>query len=564
MAARVWGIDLGTTYSSIARVDDAGRPEIIRNPSGDPLTPSLVLFSGPASYTVGEEAKNARQDPTAHVAELVKLRMDKRKPREAGRPPAEDEWSFEAPGGKAWSAPEISALILRDLAVYAKRETDEPVTDVVITVPAWFGDAQRSATRQAGRIAGLNVVSLLNEPTAAAVAYGFGREAAVGQTVLVYDLGGGTFDATGMRLEKGVIRMVTTLGDHELGGYQWDKRLVSELARKFQEAHPSSGDPLNDEMAATDLRVKAEDLKHRLTGQDTVAPIIIAGTERERITVTRTEFEQATADLLQRTIDLTTKVLEELTADPAVAHVDRILLVGGSSFMPAVTQRLEGDCHIPCQLHSPNLAVVTGAALYGQIEAIRRMIKEDTEQGHSPEAAVRRTGAAHGLTVETVRRMAGMRITNVLSRGFGLVLHRSEADPDHTLAEHPESYTVEHLVHRNTPVPAVVPRIYHPVKSGQTSVRVVIAEQKGEDASERLEDNHFLKEGNFDIPGGAQKTDNLVTDFTITDEARIQVTMRHSAVEEPFALEVLAEAAVLSEQEEAEAARTVRGLQRVD
>ncbi|MEA2181617.1 MAG: hypothetical protein QOF69_802, partial [Solirubrobacteraceae bacterium] len=207
-AGKVFGIDLGTTYSCIAQVDRFGRPEVLSNMDGDQTTPSVVQFQGD-DVVVGKLAKrSARIDPD-NVAQLVKRHM------------GEPDWRFDA-GGREWSAAGVSSLVVGALARDAERATGEKVQDVIITVPAYFGNEERKQTKLAGELAGLNVLDLINEPTAAAYSYGFGQEGAADETVLVYDLGGGTFDITIIRLEGRDIRVVATDGDHELGGANWD------------------------------------------------------------------------------------------------------------------------------------------------------------------------------------------------------------------------------------------------------------------------------------------------------------------------------------------------------
>ena len=251
----VLGIDLGTTYSCIARVDRFGRPEVLANMDGDRTTPSVVHFQG-GDAVVGKLAKrSARIDPD-HVAQLVKRQM------------GDAEWRFAA-GGRDWSASGVSSLVLGSLARDAERATGEPVHDVVITVPAYFGNEERKATKLAGELAGLNVIDLINEPTDAAYAYGFGldgsRVGAKDETVLVYDLGGGTFDITIIELSGNDIRVVATDGDHELGGANWDAELAVLLSERFLMAKPAAPDPYDDVYSEADLVTQAEDIKQSLS-----------------------------------------------------------------------------------------------------------------------------------------------------------------------------------------------------------------------------------------------------------------------------------------------------------
>src|SRR5664279_468718 len=265
----VWGIDLGTTYSCIARVDEFSRAVVINNRDGDPTTPSVVMFIGPENIQVGKEAKRQMQMEPDAVVELVKRQM--------GVP----GWSFQA-DGRQWTAPEVSAQILKALAEDAAQQTGDAVEKVIITVPAYFGIPERDATRAAGEMAGLEVVDVLNEPTAAALSYGFAQGADVDETVLVYDLGGGTFDVTVIRLEPldsggSHIRVIATGGNHRLGGVDWDQQVVQLLSSKFQTENPDAPDPLDDDLTAADVRLAAEDVKRALTLRDSVTQVMMAG-----------------------------------------------------------------------------------------------------------------------------------------------------------------------------------------------------------------------------------------------------------------------------------------------
>ncbi len=550
MAGRVWGIDLGTTYSCIARVNEVGRPEVISNSDGQMTTPSVVLFSGPDSYQVGMEAKNQRQIEGSKVCELVKRRMGQSKA----------DWSYDA-FGVARGAPEISALILRALAEDAERTTGEPVERVVVTVPAWFGDPQRAATREAGEIAGLEIVDLINEPTAAAIAYGFGRDEAIGETVIVYDLGGGTFDATGMRVEQNRIRMLATQGDHQLGGADWDLRLTEELARKFVADNPNAGDPLDDPLGSEDLRARAEDVKRALSSKEELKQMIFAGADRGNVAITREEFERATADLLDRTLELTQRVLEEMRQQQGVEHIDGILLVGGSSFMPAVKRRLEEEIGVSAELANPNLAVAGGAALYGEIESIRGLLEAQQDVA-GREAVVREVAAAQGMSATAVERLANVEIVNICSRGFGIELLREGVADDPTAdREDPANSHVDHLVRRNTELPAVVTRVYHPVQDDQRRIHLIVREQAGVELSERVEDNDLVVEGDLPLPEGARRSDELNLDFEMTKDGRVTVDLRHPRVPEPLILEATTTAA-MSPEELSAARQQVAGMTR--
>jgi len=339
------GIDLGTTNCAVARVDEHGRPVVVPNRLGRSVTPSVVAFHG-EEVLVGEEAKElmAAGDPGA-VA-FFKRQMGER------------DFLFPA-GGRDHSAADLSALLLEQLKADTEEALGTQVTRAVITVPAYFRDPQRQATLEAGRLAGLEVLQLVNEPTAAAIAYGrsAGRD---GETLLVYDLGGGTFDVTLLRLEPEEVRVLTSDGDHELGGKDWDDRIVEFLASRFQEEHGT--DPLDDRGSFGDLYVRAEEAKQRLSSVGSASVSLVHDGDRGRYTLDRQTFEEITADLLERTATLTAQVLE----DQGLEHrdVDGVLLVGGSTRMPMVhdfVRRTFGQS--PRSGVNPDEAVALGAAL---------------------------------------------------------------------------------------------------------------------------------------------------------------------------------------------------------
>lgn len=316
------GIDLGTTNCAVARVDEHGQPVIVPNRFGEPVTPSVVCFQG-GEVIVGQEAKELQAAGEPRAAAFFKRQMGDR------------NFVFYAEG-RDYSAIDLSALLLGALKRDAEAALGETVRHAVITVPAYFRNPQREATLAAGRQAGLEVLQVINEPTAAAIAYGLrqadGRGADHEQTLLVYDLGGGTFDVTLLRLCERETRILTSDGDHELGGKDWDDRIVEFLSSRFEDEFGS--DPLDDLETMSDLLVRAEEVKKRLTAAASAPIAIVHDGERGRYTLERATFEEITADLMERTIALTGKVLED--QELSAAAVDGVLLVGGSTRMPMV------------------------------------------------------------------------------------------------------------------------------------------------------------------------------------------------------------------------------------
>lgn len=522
MADKVFGIDLGTTYSCISHIDSFGRPEVIQNMDGDPTTPSVVHFQG-EDVVVGKLAKrSARIDPD-NVAQLVKRHM------------GDSAWRFNA-GGREWSASGIASLILGALVKDAERATGEKVNDVVITVPAYFGDEERKTTKLAGELAGLNVLDLINEPTAAAYTYGFAQSGSAEETVLVYDLGGGTFDITIIRLDAEGIRVVATDGDHELGGANWDSELAGFLAEQFMAQQPDAPDPFDDVYAEADLMTQAEDVKQSLTQRATADVLVTSGSARASVTVSREDFEDATRSLLERTIELTRRALDA-AKERGVDGIDRCLLVGGSSKMPAVDRRMREEFGFDPQLTDPDLAVAKGAALYGQKKLLERVVDDATSRGVDLNKAVADAAAEHGMTSETVQQIVLTKIQNVCSRGFGVIALRDDVD------------TACFLVHRNDPLPIDVDETFFTVIDDQPSVRVRVFEQGGGEESERPEDNFILIEGDIqDLPPGYPRGTELRVHFGMGNDGMLEVTAHHAGQSQPLTLKAETGAAMSPEQ----------------
>ncbi|GAA4256824.1 Hsp70 family protein [Azospirillum formosense] len=313
------GIDLGTTNSAIARLDGRGRAIILANADGASITPSVICFQ-PDRVVVGDEAKELQAAGAENVAAFFKRQM------------GEPHFVFHA-NGRDHTAADLSALILDRVRQDAELAVGEPVRQAVITVPAYFRNPAREATIQAAEKAGLSVLQLVNEPTAAAIAYGLrhGDEDA-GRLILVYDLGGGTFDLTLMRIDREEIRILTSEGDHELGGKDWDDRIVQYVADQFEREHGVN--PIEDAVSLTDLLARAEEAKKRLSASLSTRFAITHDGHRAIYELTRATFDGITADLMERTVSLTRKVCD--SAAVKLEALDGILLVGGSTRMPMV------------------------------------------------------------------------------------------------------------------------------------------------------------------------------------------------------------------------------------
>lgn len=347
MSKYVFGIDLGTTYSCIARVDDTARAEVIKNNDGDNITPSVVAFEGD-NVIVGADAKaEAVLNPETTVM-LVKTLMGK------------TDFAINY-NGEDKTPEEISAFILRKLTQDASEQLGVEVKDVVITCPAYFGTAERTATKNAGKIAGLNVLEIISEPTAAALYYGCAKEQDE-KTILIYDLGGGTFDVTIMRISADKIEVICSDGDHDLGGKNWDEVLIGYLANQFIEK--IDYDIEFDEYAKQDLRLKAEKIKKQLTSRSQAGDMLEVMGNREKVTITRDEFDEITSTLLNETFKKTKEAIE-VAKNKGYDVIDEILLVGGSTRMPQVKKALAKNfSEIEIKILEPDEAVAKGAAIH--------------------------------------------------------------------------------------------------------------------------------------------------------------------------------------------------------
>lgn len=346
MAKYVYGIDLGTTYSCIAYVDETGRATVVNNSEGTNTTPSVVNFSGDNQVIVGQVAKESAVIEPDTTISLVKTLMGK------------TDFAINY-NGEDKSPEEVSAYILKKVTGDAAAMLGTEVKDVVITCPAYFGAAECTATKNAGIIAGLNVLEIIREPTAAAIYYGCtkGDEE---KTILVYDLGGGTFDVTIMRINADKIEVVCSDGNHELGGKDWDEAVMRYMADEF--CSQTGFDDDFDEYAQQDMRLKAEKAKQQLSSRNETAIMMDVAGLRGKISLTRERFDEITSTLLAESINKTDAAIA--VAKEKGYTVDEILLVGGSTRMPQVTKALVDKYGIEPKILEPDEAVAKGAAIH--------------------------------------------------------------------------------------------------------------------------------------------------------------------------------------------------------
>jgi molecular chaperone DnaK len=541
----IFGIDLGTTYSCIAYIDDSGKPVVIPNFEGDLTTPSVVHFESADNIIVGKQAKNSATIYPDRVVSFIKRQM------------ADATFTFEADGRK-YRPEEISSFILRKLVGDASNSLGVEITDVVITCPAYFGINEREATKNAGRLAGLNVHHILNEPTAAAIAYGTSR--ASDRTVLVYDFGGGTFDITLIDIRDGNIRVVYTDGDHSLGGKDIDDRLVNYLAEQFLAEKAAVGDPREDPYSAQDLQTTAEEVKKGLTSREKWPCMVGYKGERVRVEMTREKLEELFADLISRTVDLTQRVIEE-GKKRGCAKIEQLVLVGGSSKMPCVARRLRETLGLEPEMFEPDLAIAKGAALMGLRILAGELIREeiasqrgsdkaqvnlDAVDNRTLEAAAHKVAARTGamrLPSADLLDIAKAQVVNVCSKGFGIEYVQDEKTMEKA---------VGYIIHNNTPVPAEKTETsFCTMVTNQRAVKIKVMEQAGQSESPDPQNNKLIAEGDITgIPMGLPAGSAVHVTFRLEEDGTLRVSAVEPTSRRDLKLEVKVEGVMSSEEVE--------------
>ena len=464
---KVYGIDLGTTYSAIACVDDYNRPMVVQNSENQMTTPSVVWFESADNIVVGTTAKEEEKIQPDRVISMIK--------REIGN---DYERVFD---GKSWKPQEISAQILRRVVKDAEQQTGDTIKDVVITCPAYFGFNQIEITKQAGQIAGLNVISIIDEPSAAAIAYGMNQTD--DQTILVYDLGGGTFDISLIRIENNKIIVKVVDGDHQLGGKDWDLALSNWIAQTFAEkTNMSANDLLNDAEMFHELLLKAENIKVRISNGRSVTERFHYKSESAKIEVLRSDFDELTRPLLERTISLTKNVISAGKSH-GIEKIDKLLMVGGSTYMPQVLERISAEFSFDIKQYDPNLAVANGAAIYGQKLALKQAINikialltgqdsDQIDQASIPsdiiDEAVKQVAIDEGIGLGTLKKSIETEPTRVTAKSFGIIVIDIKTGEE----------IVRNLVKINDPLPQTVTQTFPTLDNNQTEVELRIMQNK--------------------------------------------------------------------------------------
>jgi len=561
----IYGIDLGTTYSVVGFIDETGRPTVTRNSDGQDTTPSVVYFESEDNIVVGKVAKESAGVYPGQVVSLIKREMGDR------------EWRREF-SGKEYTPPSISALILSALAKDAETSTGRPVTDAVITVPAYFGLLEKDATRQAGEIAGLKVIGIVPEPVAAALHYGVSGSAD-GTTFLVYDLGGGTFDISLIKITETSVEVLAVGGDHKLGGADWDEKLFDHILDRLIQAWGDES-VRDDEAELQALRTITEQSKKDLSKAESKTLIRRYTGTSAKFTVTRKQFEEMTAELLEETIRITNRTLDEAEQRyPGIREqISELLLVGGSCWMPAVAERLRKEFRWEPRLTDPDLAVAKGAALYAAGQTVRYVDAEDADAmtaadgtaasgrgaglggGAITDTAVQEVADQTGIDAEKVRSIARRTVVNVLPKAVGVKLIDTtkpdwETDPDAA------SY-IEHLIDAQTQLPCE-PRtlVANTIVANQPGVEIEIWEQAGASPSPDLTANHRVDDAGL-IGGLRQFALPVGSPVNIDMRVDAEGTVLLHAIEPKSGndLEMNVRISVLSQEQVEEAKQIHRGL----
>ena len=400
------GIDLGTTFSAVATIAQSGKPVIVKNSYGDSTTPSVICFPPGKEPIVGREAKESQAFGETYVAAFFKRNMGDN-----------ISWEFN---GKNYSPVDLSAILLKKIKADAEKQLGQKIEAAVITVPAYFNDYQRNATMKAAEMAGIKVLRLIHEPTAAAIAYGVTRDTSAGSITMVYDLGGGTFDVSLVKSSNSEIKVIASEGDYKLGGKDWDDRIASYLAEQFN--NEFGLDIFEDKESTNELMTQCEQIKIALSSLDSKKTVIMYKGECGKYTLTRAQFVELTKDLLNTTNSVIESVFE--SSGYTWDRINNILLVGGSTKMPMVSEFLEKiSGKPPLKGINPDEAVALGAALQAasDLNSMGRLVLE--------------TSSSNIFTIPTIK--------DVMSHSLGNVAKSEDLS----------KYVNKQIIKKNTPIP---------------------------------------------------------------------------------------------------------------
>ena len=437
------GIDLGTTFSCMAYINDSGQPEIIPSSEGDNITPSSVLFDDDSTI-VGKEAKAQSLFEPQNFEQFVKRHMGER------------DYSFTTKSGEKYSPEAVSGIILTKMKADAESFLGDTVDGAVITVPAYFNEAQRKATIDAGKIAGLDVIAIINEPTAAALAFGISKGSEKEQTIMVYDLGGGTFDVTIMRFTSDNITVLGTAGDRKLGGYDFDSKIIETV---IEAASEEKIDIASDITARQDLQLKAESAKRSLSAKDKTNIMINVNGRPFKYTITREEFLELVEPLLYKTVSSMENACDE--AGLEYDDLDKILLVGGSTRMPIVRDFIQEETGItPSSEVHPDEAVAIGAA-YHVIDVLKTQQEKAKKISDTSDKVF-------GVDIPQTTKQYSF--TDVTSHGIGIVITNEYGEEENSV-----------ILPKNIQVPAEQTNYYKTTVPYQEKLAIKVTQGEEED-----------------------------------------------------------------------------------
>lgn len=515
----VFGIDLGTTYSCISYLKD-GHPVVCQNLEGESTTPSVVrMLPEEETPVVGRTAKDMAVIYPDYTIQFVKSKIGHVESFEYG---AEDDKHTTTPVA-------VSAEILKKLAQDASAYTNTTVKDVVITVPAYFGNNEKDATRQAGIDAGLNVIDIVEEPTAAAFYYGC-EKSSENEIICIFDLGGGTFDVTAMKMEAGAMTVLTTDGNHDLGGRNWDAEMIAMVEEKFREQ--TGYEEEFDSEILQELQLKCETAKRQLTS----APKADIALKIDRknsavISITREEFDARTSFLLATAIDLTRAVFDRI--EERGEKISKILLVGGSSFMPQVAEAIKAEFNMTPEMNEPNEAVSKGACIYAAWKMIHTDVVEVTDDNPNasddgPDDVTNKTELENGDTVIQLTSKDGskrevtislpsaareMKIITVATKSFGIKAYVNHIEK------------IVNLIKKDTILPFSTTQTFGTYEADMQNVSIELFQ------SESYEDHYDEEEGVKvgdsileGLPAGLPADSPVDITFTLAENGLIEIT----------------------------------------
>lgn len=548
---KVYGIDLGTTYSAISHVGETGNVEIINNPDGHPITASAVFFED-GGILVGDGAKESAYTDPDNFVHLIKREMGTR-------------WRKDFLG-KEHTPESISSLILKYMVKGAEMSGHE-VKDVVITCPAYFNEAERQATKIAGVLTGLNVLAVVDEPIAAAI-FSYGMGAANGDTdearkikqIIVYDLGGGTFDVTVVQISPKGVKVICSDGDHKLGGADWDNALRDLLLDKLAIENPDAGDLMADPETRAALITTVEKTKMSLSQKETAtARITCCDGGKCKVSVTRAEFDEATKSQLERTAEFTDAMIALAREKTGIEKIDEFLLVGGSTFMPQVMEmvnaRYKDALGVEPKLFEPNHAVSKGAALYGNNKAIKdayqKLVEDKIEEiknqdntidvievrEQAEKAAKEQVADIFELEPDSVEETLSTEMVTVASKSIGIRVKNKEG-----------KLVCNNLIEKQAEVPCSITKTY-PVSSANASTLPLAVYSNNINGSvAELDCCLELGKATMELTPGLPKGAPIEVTFSLDAEGRLVLTARDVTNDKKLTVPFQVEG-VLSEEE---------------